>query len=57
MDTKQDTSEEVWIVDTDCGVDDAQAVLIALRHLNVVAFTAVSGNTSARNAAMNVSII
>ena len=50
-------SEEKWILDTDCGIDDAQAVFIALKHLDLVAITTVSGNTSAHNAAINVSII
>ena len=50
-------SLEKWILDTDCGIDDAQAVFIAIKHLNLVAITTVSGNTSALHAAKNVSII
>ena len=36
-----------WIVDTDCGVDDAQALMIALKYLDVVAITTVSGSVDA----------
>jgi len=50
-------SKESWIIDTDCGVDDAQAIFLAIKYLNVVAITTVTGNCSAANAAVNTSII
>ena len=46
-----------WILDTDCGIDDAQAVLLALHYLDVVAITCVNGNTSIDNVVTNVAII
>lgn len=48
---------ERWILDTDCGIDDAQAVFLALKHLDLAAITTCGGNTSASNAARNTSII
>lgn len=43
-------------IDTDCGVDDALALAIVIRHFgsDVVGITSTSGNTSARQAASNV---
>jgi len=43
------------IIDTDCGSDDAMAIAMALRDENyeILLFSAVSGNVSARQAAKN----
>lgn len=46
-----------WIIDSDCGIDDAQGIFLGLKHLNLVGITTVSGNASAANAANNISII
>ena len=27
--------DDIWIIDTDCGVDDAQAVFLCLKYCNV----------------------
>ena len=45
------------IIDTDCGVDDAIALVAALSSVNteVVAITCVSGNASLKNVVKNVS--
>lgn len=43
-----------WIIDTDAGIDDAQALFLGLRHWNVVAFTCVGGNTTVDNVVQNV---
>lgn len=44
------------IVDTDCGVDDAQALMVALAapHVHVLAVTCVFGNTRVDNVCQNV---
>ncbi|XP_068609015.1 inosine-uridine preferring nucleoside hydrolase [Brachionichthys hirsutus] len=44
------------IIDTDCGIDDAQAILMALAapNIEVVAITCVFGNTSVDNVCQNV---
>ncbi|MBN1201869.1 MAG: nucleoside hydrolase [Anaerolineae bacterium] len=44
------------IIDTDVGVDDAQAIMLALTHpgLTVEAITAVSGNTTLDNVVRNI---
>ena len=44
------------IIDTDAGLDDAQAILMALcqSHVEVVAITTVHGNTDAPQVALNV---
>lgn len=36
------------VIDTDCGVDDAVAISMALKHpsIDVIAITCVAGNTS-----------
>ena len=44
-----------WVIDTDCGVDDAQAIMVALKYLDVVAITAVAGNVGAEQVATNAS--
>ena len=38
-----------WILDTDWGLDDAQAVLLALNYIDLVAITWVNGNTTVDN--------
>jgi len=45
------------LIDTDCGIDDAQALIAALRdtkRTNILALTTVSGNTCVKNATLNV---
>jgi purine nucleosidase len=45
------------LIDTDCGIDDAQAIVAALSdrlRSNVIAITSVSGNTCLENATLNV---
>jgi len=37
---------EKFIVDTDPGVDDSQAIFIALKNFEVLAFTTVAGNST-----------
>lgn len=46
-----------WLIDTDAGVDDIQALVIALRHpstFNVVGITVVAGNVPLPKASVNV---
>mmetsp|Transcript_34640 Transcript_34640/g.60919 ORF Transcript_34640/g.60919 Transcript_34640/m.60919 type:complete len:316 (+) Transcript_34640:1756-2703(+) len=48
---------EPWIIDTDAGVDDAQALVIALKHpeiFNLAAITVLGGNVPLQQAARNV---
>ncbi|XP_061682157.1 inosine-uridine preferring nucleoside hydrolase [Syngnathoides biaculeatus] len=49
-------SEKLLIIDTDCGIDDAQAILMALAapHVRVLAVTCVFGNSSVDNVCQNV---
>ncbi|KAK7889154.1 hypothetical protein WMY93_024714 [Mugilogobius chulae] len=49
-------SEKLLIVDTDCGIDDAQALLLALAapHVKVLGITCVFGNTDVHNVCQNV---
>ncbi len=44
------------IVDTDCGIDDAQAMMMALAapNIEVVGVTCVFGNTAIDNVCQNV---
>lgn len=44
------------LIDVDCGVDDAQAIMIALAALNVevLGITCVYGNTVVENVCKNV---
>ena len=45
------------LIDTDCGIDDAQALIAALRdtkRTNILALTTVSGNTCVKNATSDV---
>ena len=53
--TETNLKQKFWI-DTDCGVDDAHAIFIALAHpdVEVVGISTVAGNTSAAQAAKNV---
>lgn len=46
-----------WIIDTDAGIDDAQALVLALstQHMSIRAITCVAGNTSLANVYRNVS--
>ena len=43
-----------WVIDTDCGFDDAFAIMLMLKHANVVAITTQAGNTSLENVNDNV---
>jgi len=46
-----------WLIDTDAGVDDIQALVIALKHpslFKVVGITVVAGNVSLDQASLNV---
>ncbi len=45
-----------FIIDTDAGLDDAQAILMALKtsDVDVVALTTVRGNTSSSQVARNL---
>jgi purine nucleosidase len=46
-----------WVVDTDGGIDDGQALVIALKHphvFNLAAITVVAGNVSLETASKNV---
>lgn len=49
-------SKKKVIIDTDCGIDDAQAILIALAapNIEVVGVTCVYGNTEVENVCQNV---
>jgi len=45
------------LIDTDCGIDDAQAIILAAAHpdkVRIVALTTVSGNTSESNVFKNL---
>ena len=42
------------MIDTDCGVDDSMALIIALSNLQVDAICAVAGNTKVENVVKNV---
>jgi purine nucleosidase len=51
--------KELWLVDTDCGVDDAQALVLALSHTeslnyDIVAITTTVGNTVVDHVDKNV---
>lgn len=46
-----------WIIDTDCGIDDAECVMAALNHLDIIAFTTVCGNTPVKKSTLNVAKI
>ena len=44
------------IIDTDCGIDDAQAIMMALAapNIQIVAITCVFGNADVDNVCQNV---
>ena len=46
-----------WIIDTDCGIDDAECIMAALNHLDIIAFTCVCGNTPVEKSTVNVAKI
>lgn len=45
------------IIDTDCGVDDAFALIFGIETYEVIAITCVSGNTHIDNVCQNVGVI
>lgn len=49
-------SKKQVIIDTDCGIDDAQAILMALAapNIDVLGVTCVFGNTAVENVCQNV---
>lgn len=49
-------SKKQVIIDTDCGIDDAQAILMALAAptIEVLGVTCVFGNTAVENVCQNV---
>lgn len=49
-------SKKQVIIDTDCGIDDAQAILMALAapNMELLAVTCVFGNTAVENVCQNV---
>lgn len=44
------------IIDTDCGIDDAQAIMMALAapHIQIVGITCVFGNATVNHVCQNV---
>lgn len=53
----QETMEEkLMIIDTDCGIDDAQAIMMALAapNIHILGITCVFGNTTVDNVCQNV---
>lgn len=44
------------IIDTDCGIDDAQAIMMALAapHIHILGITCVFGNAAVENVCQNV---
>ena len=54
--TVMDDQRKKFLIDTDAGVDDAQAIFMALSQPNVdvVAITTTHGNTSAHQVSKNV---
>lgn len=49
-------ANKLVIIDTDCGIDDAQAIMMALAapNLEVLAVTCVFGNAAVENVCQNV---
>lgn len=49
-------SQKLMIIDTDCGIDDAQAIMLALSSSNVkiLGITCCFGNTDVDNVCQNV---
>ena len=50
---KVQTSHKKYLIDTDCGVDDAECIFTCLGHLDVIALTTVAGNTNVDQCAIN----
>lgn len=46
--------KQLFIVDTDPGIDDTQAIFIMLQNYHVKAFTTVAGNSSLENSNRNI---
>lgn len=42
------------MIDTDCGVDDAECIITALHHLDVIAISCVVGNCPVSKSSVNV---
>lgn len=49
-------AKKLLIIDTDCGIDDAQAVMMALAapHIQVLGVTCVFGNAAVESVCQNV---
>ena len=43
-----------YLIDTDCGIDDAECIFTSLYYLDIVAITTVMGNTTVDNSTKNV---
>lgn len=54
--TEESIDKELVIIDTDCGTDDASAVLLAIgcKKFNVLGITCIGGNTSLEQVCTNV---
>jgi inosine-uridine nucleoside N-ribohydrolase len=54
--TEESSEKELVIIDTDCGTDDASAVLLAIgcKKFNVLGITCIGGNTSLEQVCTNV---
>ena len=55
MNQQEGPDTRKFLIDTDCGIDDAECVFTSIFHLDVVAITTVMGNTTVKKAAINVS--
>ena len=55
--TKSEKSSEKYWIDTDCGVDDGECIIVALHYLNVIGISTVAGNCDVDQSAINVSKI
>lgn len=49
-------AKKLVIIDTDCGIDDAQAIMMALAapNIQILGVTCVFGNTALENVCQNV---
>ena len=59
MDTEKKTQVQKVIIDTDPGIDDAMAIMIALKehkkgNVNILAITLVNGNSTTDHAQINI---
>ena len=59
MDTEKKKNVQKIIIDTDPGIDDAMAIMIALKehkkgNVNILAITLVNGNSTTSNAQINI---